>query len=123
MEFGFGFLVLFFVIFFGVGRMCGWGRGCRRDNTRDLGPRKTEYDRRLSDLESRVKGRMQNDADRDRLVQPMAHRLVKGQQEEASARPRPRRKSRLEELQQKFVDGRLTLSEYEQELDRLERLD
>ena len=32
MEFGFGFLVLFFVIFFGVGRMCGWGRRCRRDD-------------------------------------------------------------------------------------------
>jgi len=123
MEFGFGFFVLFFVIFFGVGRMCGWGRGRRRDDAGDLGSGDKEYDRRLSDLESRVKGRMQNGAARDRLVQPMAHRLGKGQQQKEAARPRPRRKSQLEELQQKFVDGRLTLSEYEQELDRLERLD
>lgn len=123
MEFGFGFLVLFFVIFFGVGRMCGWGRGWRRDEPRDLGRGDKEYDRRLSDLESRVKGRVQEGAARDRLVQPMAHRLGKGEQDRESARPRPRRKSQLEELQQKFVDGRLTLSEYEKELDRLERLD
>ncbi|MGD8869069.1 MAG: hypothetical protein PVI01_15675 [Gemmatimonadales bacterium] len=123
MEFGFGFLVLFFVIFFGVGRMCGWGRGRRRDDAGELGRGGNEYDRRLSDLESRVKGRMQSRADRDRLVQHMAHRLGKDPQERESARPRPRRKSQLEELQQKFVDGRLTLSEYEKELDRLERLD
>ncbi len=123
MEFGFGFLVLFFVIFFGVGRMCGWGRRCcRRDSTGDLGPGDKEYEHRLSDLESRVKGRMQNGAARDRLVQPMANRAGKKQETER-ARLAPRRKSRLAELQKKFVDGQLTLSEYEQELDRLERLE
>jgi hypothetical protein len=122
MEFGFGFLVLFFVIFFGVGRMCGWGRRCRREDKSELGPSGKEYERRLSDLESRVKGRLQDRAARDRLVQPMAHRPGKLQETE---RPRlaPRRKSKLEELQKKFVDGQLTLSEYEQELDRLERLE
>ena len=122
MEFGFGFLVLFFVIFFGVGRMCGWGRRCRRHDAGDLAPGDKEHERRLSDLESRVKGRVQSGAARDRLVQPMAHRPGKPQEAER-ARPAPRRKSRLEELQKKFVDGQLTLSEYEQELDRLERLD
>ncbi len=122
MEFGLGFFVLFFVIFFGVGRMCGWGRRCRRENTSDLGPGNADHERRLSDLESRVKGRVQNGAPRDRLVQPMAHRPGK-QQDTERARLAPRRKSRLQELQKKFVDGQLTLSEYEQELDRLERLE
>lgn len=122
MEFGFGFLVLFFVIFFGVGRMCGWRRRCRHDNHGELGPGDKEYERRLSDLESRVKGRVANGAARDRLVRPMANRADKGQATE-NARLAPRRKSRLEELQKKFVDGRLTLSEYEKELDRLERLE
>lgn len=117
----FGFLVLFFVIFFGVGRMCGWGRRSRH-GAGDLSPGDNEYERRLSNLESRVKGRVQSGAARDRLVQPMDHRPEKGQEQETS-RPQPRRKSRLEELQQRFVDGRLTLSEYEKELDRLERLD
>ena len=123
MEFGFGFLVLFFVIFFGVGRMCGWGRSCcRRDSTGDLGPGDKEHERRLSDLESRVKGRVANGAARDRLVRPMANR---SDQPQAAERPRlaPRRKSRLEELQKQFVEGRLTLSEYEKALDRLERLE
>lgn len=117
----FGFLVLFFVIFFGVGRMCGWGRRSR-PSAGDIGSSDNEYERRLSNLESRVKGRMQSGAARDRLVQPMGHRLEEGREQETS-RPKPRRKSRLEELQQRFVDGRLTLSEYEKELDRLERLD
>jgi len=122
MEFGFGFLVLFFVIFFGVGRMCGWGRRCRRDDQGELGPSDKEYERRLSDLESRVKGRVANGAARDRLVRPMANR---SEQPQATDRARlaPRRKSRLEELQKQFVEGRLTLSEYEKALDRLERLE
>ena len=122
MEFGFGFLVLFFVIFFGVGRMCGWGRRCRHHQDREVGPGDKEHERRLSDLESRVKGRVQNGSARDRLVRPMSQRSAKPQEAE-KARPAPRRKSRLEELQKKCVDGRLTLSEYEKELDRLERLE
>ena len=76
MEFGFGFLVLFFVIFFGVGRMCGWGRRCRRDDQGELGPSDKEYERRLSDLESRVKGRVASGAVSDRLVRPMANRTL-----------------------------------------------
>jgi len=79
MEFGFGFLVLFFVIFFGVGRMCGWGRRCRRDDQGELGPSDKEYERRLSDLESRVKGRVASGAVSDRLVRPMANRSDKPQ--------------------------------------------
>jgi hypothetical protein len=121
MEFGFGFLVLFFVIFFGVGRMCGWGRRCRRD-AGELGPGDKEHERRLSNLESRIKGLGERRAARDRLVRPMAHGSD-NKQETARARLAPRRQSRLEELQKKFVDGRLTLSEYEKELDRLERLE
>ncbi len=39
------------------------------------------------------------------------------------ARLRQRRRSPLQELQQKFVEGKLTLAEYERELDRLERIE
>ncbi|NIR45005.1 MAG: hypothetical protein GWN99_11585, partial [Gemmatimonadetes bacterium] len=42
---------------------------------------------------------------------------------EQKVRPRSRSASPLQELQRKFVEGRLTLDEYEREIDALERLD
>jgi hypothetical protein len=45
------------------------------------------------------------------------------EREEEPARMKRKPSSPLEELQQRFVDGRLSLTEYEKELDRLERLE
>jgi hypothetical protein len=120
MDFGIGFWILFFVIFFGCGKMCGWGARKYRERRRDLESAGQDEDR-LSDLESRVK--QLGDRDRAReLPRPAMFRGGAGEKRE-HARVRQKRKSPVEELQQKFVDGRLTLAEYERELDRLERLE
>jgi hypothetical protein len=123
MEFGFGFLILFGVIFYGVGRLCGWGRrGCRPCHRGSLDSKESDSDRRLSNLESRVKRLGDRAAARDRRVTPATYRGGRAKEAEP-VRMKAKRKSALEELQQKFVEGRLSLSEYEQELDRLERID
>lgn len=121
LDFGFGFWVLFFVIFFGCGRMCGWGARRYRARRRDLeaGEGVDDSDR-LSRLESRLRGR-----ERRRLRDPQPE-LMSSTSEAAEpqhSRSREPRATPLKELQQKFVEGRLTLSEYERELDRLERLE
>jgi hypothetical protein len=120
MEFGIGFWILFFVIFFGCGKMCGWGVRRYKDRYRELDSG-SEADRRLSALETRVKRLGERDRAQDELVRPALHRTGEG------AKPEPaklkKRRSPVEELQQKFIDGRLTLTEYERELDRLERLE
>jgi hypothetical protein len=123
MEFGFGFLILFGVIFYGVGRLCGWGRrGCKPCHRGRVDSTESDSDRRLSNLESRVKRLGDRAAARDRLVTPATFRGGKDKEAEP-VRMKAKRKSALEELQQKFVEGRLSLSEYEQELDRLERIE
>ncbi len=120
MDFGLGFWVLFFVIFFGCGKMCGWGvrKYKHRHHELDAGP--DDSDRRLTDLESRVKKLGERRKERDWLVEPMAH--SNGADKETVAR-RKKPSSRLEDLQKRFVDGRLSMAEYEQELDRLEKIE
>ncbi|UCF21179.1 MAG: hypothetical protein JSU87_07270 [Gemmatimonadota bacterium] len=140
LDFGFGFWVLFFVIFLGCGRMCGWGARRYRHRRRELesgcgcgpgarqsGDRRSEREayrredeHRLSNLEARVK--KLGERQRDRLPRPAAMSEPTAREREPEPVVR-KATSRLQELQQKFVDGRLTLQEYERELDRLERLD
>ena len=140
MDFGFGFWVLFFVIFLGCGKMCGWGARKYRDHRRELesgccgpGARKhsdswlkresghKEDEDQLSNLEARVRRLGDRQRGRDQLIQPASYRGKDSEREPVPARRKA--PSRLQELQQKFVDGRLTLQEYERELDRLERLE
>jgi hypothetical protein len=120
MEFGIGFWILFLVIFFGCGKMCGWGVRKYKHHQRELDAG-SESERRLSELESRVRRLGDRDRAHDELVRPALHRPAEG------GTPQPaklkKRRSPLEELQQRFIDGRLTLAEYEEELDRLERLE
>jgi len=120
MEFGIGFWVLFFVIFFGCGKMCGWGVRKYKDRHRELGASPDDSDRRLTDLESRVRRLGDRGRARDRLVEPVAHR--KGA-ERAETFQRKKPSSRLEDLQKRFVEGQLSMAEYEQELDRLEKIE
>ncbi len=122
MEFGIGFWILFLVIFFGCGKMCGWGVRRYRGRQRELDSGDDERDRRLADLESRVRRLGDGDRTRDRLMRPATFRHGKGDEAEP-ARMRERRATPLQELQQRFVEGRLTLTEYEHELDRLERIE
>ena len=119
MEFGIGFWVLFFVIFFGCGKMCGWGVRKYKHRHRELDASPTDdSDRRLTDLESRVKKLGDRGRADDLLVEPMAHRT------KAEAAPRRKKQSSaLEDLQKRFVEGRLSMAEYEQELDRLEKIE
>ncbi len=122
-DFGFGTLILFLVIFIGVGRMCGWG--VRRDRNRCCEPGGEEEEgqrRRLADLESRVRRLGDRDRPRERLISSAMHRAGKGEAREPAVLKR-QRKSPLAELQEKFIEGRLSLADYERELDRLERLE
>lgn len=122
-DFGFGTLILFFVIFLGVGRMCGWG--VRRYRDRCCEPGSEEEDgqrRRLADLESRVRRLGDRDRTRERLVSSATHTPGRGEAREPAPLKRQRR-SPLQELQEKFIEGRLSLADYERELDRLERIE
>ena len=118
-EFGFMFWILFFVIFFGCGRMCGWGARRYMDRKRGL-------EEGLPDEEVyRVGGPRSRAALGDDAAQggtlrdAMFRRSQEGDREPA----RLRKGSPLKQLQKKFIDGGLTLEEYERELDSLERLD
>jgi hypothetical protein len=102
--------------------MCGWGVRRYRGRQRELDSGDDERDRRLADLESRVRRLGDGDRTRDRLMRPATFRHGKGDEAEP-ARMRERRATPLQELQQRFVEGRLTLTEYERELDRLERIE
>ncbi|KPK62728.1 MAG: hypothetical protein AMS21_07220 [Gemmatimonas sp. SG8_38_2] len=120
MDFGLGFWVLFFVIFFGCGKMCGWGVRRYKDRLRELDAGPDDSDRRLTDLEARVKRLGDRGRARDRLLEPMAHR--NGADREAVAQRR-KPNSPLEDLQKRFIEGKLSMAEYEQELDRLEKIE
>ena len=115
-EFGWMFWVLFFVIFFGCGRMCGWG-------ARRYIDRKRELQEGLPDDEAhRVGGAraaLKDDVGGGALRDAMFRRSREKDREPAQLR----RGSPVEQLQKKFIDGRLTLEEYERELDRLERIE
>lgn len=116
-DFGIGFWILFFFIFVGCGKMCGWGARKYRERSHELESGDGQKDDRLAKLESRLSGRRSG----EELPRPTMHR---GEQKTPEpARSRRQGSSPLEELQRKFIDGRLSLSEYEQELDRLERLE
>lgn len=117
MEFSWGFIVLFFVIFFGCGRMCGWGRRWHRGRKESEGV-ESDGERRLSNLESRVKGLRR--ADR-RVREAIYDRDRDGEREPAPLRSK--RSTPLQELQKRFIDGRIGVDEYERELDRLERIE
>lgn len=125
-DFGFGFLILFFVIFLGCGKMCGWGARKYRERQRDLESKRKEEDR-LTSLEARVRRLDDRARARDRLLRPATFRRAEGKEAEAKeaepARLRHRRRTPLQELQQKFIEGKLTLAEYERELDRLDRIE
>jgi hypothetical protein len=128
MEIGIGFWILFFVIFVGCGRLIGWGARRHKKRHRMLGgccgPEEEEQlqDDRLSKLESRVRGLDRGSRERDRLVRPAMHRRDEERQLEP-ARRQEKAPTQLEILQQKFIEGRLSMDEYERELDRLEKLE
>jgi hypothetical protein len=114
-DLGLGFWILFFVIFLGCGRMCGWGvRRYRRRRDEGEPALSDEEDRRLADLESRI-ARL---TERSRRYPPSSRREDGAEPAKAARRTTP-----LQELQRKFVEGRLSLEEYERALDRLDRLD
>jgi len=121
-DFGFGFWILFFVIFFGCGRMCGWGARRYRRRHREVESGEGRESDQLSNLESRVKRVEQRDRARDRLIRPAAFQRGRGEEREP-ARLKRQPLTPLQELQKRFVEGRLTLSEYEREVDRLDRLE
>jgi len=120
MEIGFSFWILFFVIFFGCGKMCGWGVRKYKDRYRELEAGPDDSDRRLTDLESRVKMLGDRGRARDWLVEPMSHR---NGAEKATVAQRKKANSPLEDLQKRFIEGKLSMAEYEQELDRLEKIE
>lgn len=110
---------MFFVIFWGCGRMCGWGPR-RRKRERELEQMSNADDERLANLEARVKGLGRGR--RERLIRDATYSRDGGQEREP-ARLQSRRSSPLEELQKRFIEGRISLEEYEKELDRLEKLE
>jgi hypothetical protein len=118
MEFGWGFIALFFVIFWGCGRLCGWGRRHKKKHGA-VEQMRSEDDRRLASLESRVKGRLGRSA-RER---PVIDALYDGDSQREPVHARGKRASPLEDLQKQFIEGRISLEEYEKELDRLEKLE
>ncbi len=121
MDFGPGFWVLFFVIFFGCGKMCGWGVRKYKHRHRELNAGTDDNsDRRLTDLESRVSKLAKRGRSRDWLLEPMTHRSGA---ERAPLSKRKKPGSALEDLQRRYVEGQLSMSEYEQELDRLDKID
>lgn len=111
------FWIMFFVIFFGCGRMCGWG--ARRYVERR---RSHEDEDELSFMAASNSSaeRLKDRAD-ERLVSARVYSRLGAKQKPEPA-PLKARGTPLEQLQQRFVDGRITLDEYERQLDQLERL-
>jgi hypothetical protein len=127
MEIGIGFWILFFVLFVGCGKIIGWGARRHKERHRlggCCGPEEEEQqqDDRLSKLESRVRGLDRRGRERDRLLRPAMHRRDEERQLEP-ARGQEKAPTQLEILQQKFIEGRLSMDEYEREIDRLEKLE
>ncbi len=111
------FWIMFFVIFFGCGRMCGWG--ARRYVKR----------RRRHEDEDEVSYMSASDSSAERLKARGDESFLAaggyGRLGDKQKRDPVRLKARgtpLEQLQRKFVDGRITLDEYERQVDQLERL-
>ncbi len=103
--------------------MCGWGVRRYRNRCCEPGSEKEDGQRRrLADLESRVRRLGDRDRTRERLVSSAMHTSERGEAREPALLKRPR-KSPLAELQQKFIEGRLSLADYERELDQLERIE
>ncbi|MGD2151894.1 MAG: hypothetical protein PVG79_01420 [Gemmatimonadales bacterium] len=121
MEFGFGFWVLFIVLFIGCGKACGWGRRKYKEHQRELEERQSDDDR-LTTLEDRVRGLGRGRRERHHLIEHAVQRRGEGRQPEPVRRGE-KAPTQLEILQQKFIEGRLSLEEYERELDRLDKLE
>lgn len=103
-EFGWVFWVLFFAVFFGCGRMCGWGRRGYYGSRRRLDEEEREGDnpgKAIAGVAS---------LDRATPVEPEPVRLSRPQE------------TPLKALQRDFVDGAITMDEYERRLDAIERL-
>lgn len=118
MELSWGFIALFVVIFWGCGRMCGWGRRHKRKHG-EVEQMHSEDDRRLANLESRVKGRL----GRSPRERPVIDAMYDGDSREEPVHARAKPASPLEDLQKRFIEGRMSMEEYEKELDRLEKLE
>lgn len=116
-EFGWMFWILFFAIFFGCGRMCGWrvrryveGRrgpdevGCCEEESLAAGPGSRRAELGAGGMRDAMYRR-------DEEREPEVARLKRSQG------------TPLQQLQQRFIDGRITLEEYEREIDRLERIE
>lgn len=120
-DFGVGFWILFFVLFFGCGKACGWGARKYKQHQKELEEQRREDDR-LSRLEDRIR-RMDRGGRERSLPRPAVHGREGEVAEKEPARLRQKRPSALEQLQKRFIEGQLSLDEYERELDRLERLE
>ena len=106
-EFGWAFWVLFFAVFFGCGRMCGWGRRGYYASRRHLDEEEGEGEARGKTIAG-VAGVAK--LDRVTPVEPEPVRLSR------------RQETPLKALQRDFVDGAITMDEYERRLDAIERL-
>ena len=105
-EFGWAFWVLFFAVFFGCGRMCGWGRRGYYGSRRHLD--EEEREGRGADRGNAIAGVAKLDSRTP--VEPEPVRLSRPQE------------TPLKALQRDFVDGAITMDEYERRLDAIERL-
>jgi len=121
MEFGFGFWVLFIVLFIGCGKACGWGRRKYKERQQELEEHRAD-DERLTKLEDRVRGLGRGRRERHHLIEHAVQRRGEQRQLEP-VRRREQGPTQLEILQQQFIEGRLSLEEYEREIDRLEKLE
>lgn len=109
-EFGLLFWVIVGFIVLGCGRACGWWRS-------------DSYRERLEEKRRRVeeaRGRMHAPRDHTRLQYGPSDAMAR---DAASRRSREPVETPLQALQRRFVQGRITLDEYEQAIDKLKHLD
>ena len=121
-EFGWIFWVMFFAIFFGCGRMCGWGAR-RYVDRRSIDETGKDAGKDAGKYYMSGSGRAEiGDGASDRH---MSDAMNRGGWEEkrATSTVGLSRDTPLQKLQKKFVEGRLTMEEYERELDHLDRIE
>ena len=109
-EFGLLFWVAVAFIVLGCGRACGWWRS---ESYRD---RLEKRRRRMEE----ARGGTRLPRDRTRLEQAPSDGMAR---EAAGRRTRQLAETPLQALQRKFVQGSITLDEYEQAIDKLKHLD
>ena len=119
-ELGWVFWVLFIAVFFGCGRMCGWG--AKRFADRRRGLENGAMDEEAFHVAGRrSRATLGEDAGGRGLLREAMH--ARDDKEGEPVRLRAQKGSPLEKLQKDFIDGRLTVEEYERELDRLEKIE